>query len=46
MPHLEAVPTTTRADVWAVNTAPCTVRYQIVAEAEAMLSEKNGSVAP
>ena len=35
MPHLEAVPTATRADVWAVNTAPCTVRYQIVAEAEA-----------
>ena len=35
MPHLEAVPASTRADVWAVNTAPCTVRYQIVAEAEA-----------
>ena len=35
MPHLEAVPASTRADVWAVNTAPCTVRYHIVAEAEA-----------
>ena len=35
MPHLEAVPASTRADDWAVNTAPCTVRYHIVAEAEA-----------
>ena len=35
MPHLEAVPASTRADVWAVSTAPCTVRYHIVAEAEA-----------
>ena len=35
MPPLEAVPPSTRPDVWANNAAPCAVRFCIQAEAEA-----------
>ncbi len=35
MPHLEAVNSATRADVWAVNAVPCAVVFRIVAEADA-----------
>ena len=35
MPHLEAVHTPTRPDVWASNAAPCPVLFRIQAEAEA-----------
>ena len=35
MPHLEAVHTSTRPDVWASNAAPCPVLFRIQAEADA-----------
>jgi len=35
MPSLNAVSPSPRADVWAANATPCTVRFCIVAEAEA-----------
>ena len=35
MPPLEAIPPSTRPDVWANNAAPCAVRFCIQAEAEA-----------
>lgn len=35
MPPLEAVPPSTRPDVWANNAAPCAVQFCIQAEAEA-----------
>lgn len=35
MPYPEAVNSATRADVWAINAAPCAVVFRIVAEADA-----------